>query len=121
MKRNASRFIAVLLVAVMLVSAMPICAFAATPYDPNATEDDYYKLISQRDWDLAPGISESETILNNEEGTLRQVVHTLEIDLNNPYTKVIPGYKGMIPTPGKYGKIGNLYQSQSFINLFETA
>ena len=26
------------------------------------------------------------------------MTHVVEIDLNNPYTKVIPGYKGMIPT-----------------------
>ena len=89
-----------MIVLIMLIGAMPLTAFAA--FDQSAGSQ-YYQLISKRKWDLAPGIVENETVQNNSEGTRRQVVHTVEVDLNNSYTKVIPGYKGMIPTPGNYG------------------
>ena len=103
MKRS-TRFLSFVIAAIMVLGVMPLSALAAgVDYDNAATSDDYYKLISKRDWELAPGIQESEIILNNEAGTLRQVTHVLEIDLNNPYTKVIPGYKEMVPTPGNYG------------------
>ena len=98
------RTLAFVIALVMVLGMMPLTPLAAAVvYDVTATQDDYYKLISKRDWELAPGINESEIILNNESGTLRQVAHVVEIDLNNPYTKVIPGYKEMIPTPGNYG------------------
>ena len=103
MRKNI-RILAFVIAAIMLIGMMPLSALAAViDFDVTATDDDYYKLISKRDWELAPGIQESEIILNNEVGTLRQVTHVLEIDLNNPYTKVIPGYKEMVPTPGNYG------------------
>jgi len=65
--------------------------------------DDYYKLVSKKDYELAPGITEAEIVLNNDAGSHRQVAHVVEVDLNNPYAKVIPSYKGMIPTEGEYG------------------
>ena len=71
-------------------------------YTPKSSND-YYKLISQENWELAPGIMEAEIVLNNEAGIHRQVAHVVEVDINNPYTKVIPSSKGMVPTPGKYG------------------
>ena len=72
-------------------------------YNADAMDDDYYKVISKQDWELAPGILETEIVLNNADGSKRQVAHSVKIDMDNPYTKVIPGYKGMIPTEGNYG------------------
>ncbi|MBQ7345280.1 MAG: phosphodiester glycosidase family protein [Oscillospiraceae bacterium] len=105
MKSNAMpRFLALLLVIVMLLSVLPLNVFAASiKYDDSNGGSDYYQVISQRDWELAPGIDETEIVLNNDAGTRRQVVHTVAVDLNNPYTKVIPGYKGMWPKEGNYG------------------
>ncbi len=107
MKRNCvSKVLAAILTVVMLASIVPMNVFASIYFDATGKEtgtDDYYKLISRRDWELAPGINESEIILNNAEGTLRQVTHVVEVDLNNQYTKVVPGYKEMVPTPGNYG------------------
>ena len=71
--------------------------------DYEANSDDYYNVISKRGWDIAPGIEESEIVLNNDAGTRRQVLHTATMDLNNPYVKVIPGTKGMWPEEGNYG------------------
>ena len=102
MKGRMTRFLAMLLVVVMVVSLLPMGAFAAFKYDETAT-DSYYKLISQKYWQLAPGIEETEVVINNPQSTRRQVVHSVKVDMNNPYTNIIPGYKGMIPEAGKYG------------------
>jgi len=72
----------------MLIGMVPVYAFASIDYDEGA--DDYYKLISQKNWELAPGIVESEIVIDNEAGTRRQVMHVVEVDIYNPYTKVIP-------------------------------
>lgn len=93
MNRKLTKVIASLLCAIMLLSAMPLTAFAVNDY--TAREDDYYNLISKKDWDLAPGVTESEIVLNNDAGTHRQVAHVVEVDINNPYTKVMPSYRGM--------------------------
>ncbi|MBO5402309.1 MAG: phosphodiester glycosidase family protein [Clostridia bacterium] len=92
-----------MLVFVMVLGVMasvPFAVLAANDYTPH---DDYYKVISKDDYNLAPGIVESEIVLNNAAGSHRQVAHVVEVDLSNPYTKVIPSYKGMVPTPGNYG------------------
>ena len=104
MKSNKSKILAIFLAVVMIVGALPTNVFAAIDYNPDGVvDDDYYKMVSKQDWTLAPGIEETEVVLNNAEGTKRQVVHSVKVDMNNPYTKVIPGYKGMIPTEGNYG------------------
>ncbi len=90
-----SKVLAVALTLVMLMSVivLPMTASAASvDYTPH---DDYYKVISKTDYELAPGIVESEIVLNNTDGSHRQVAHVVEVDPYNPYTKVMPSYKGM--------------------------
>lgn len=106
-----TRLLALLLALVMVVG-MPVTAFAtedgaepavaadAGDFDApeivyTEREDDYYNVISKTDYILAPGISESEIVLNNDAGSHRQVAHVVEVDIHNPYTKVIPSSKGM--------------------------
>ena len=101
--KKSTRFLAMLLVALMFVGTLPMGVLAASIYDDSNGGSDYYNVISEREWDIAPGIKEYEHVLNNDDGTRRQVLHTATVDINNTYTKVIPGYKGMIPTPGNYG------------------
>ena len=72
-------------------------------YDDANGGSDYYNIISQKEWTLAPGITETEIVMNNDAGTRRQVMHTAVIDLNNDFVKVIPGTKGMWPEEGNYG------------------
>ncbi|MBR6050907.1 MAG: hypothetical protein IKP68_06860, partial [Clostridia bacterium] len=111
----STKLLSMLIVVIMLVCVFPIGAMAAWVYDEDATTDDYYKLISQRYWQLAPGIEETEVVLNNTQGTRRQVVHSVSVDLNNPYNKVIPGYKGM--NEGIQSKIfGTEVTSQQALN-----
>ncbi len=95
-----AKVLAVLLACIMTLTSS-MTAIAAIAYTPSET-DDYYHVITRNDYELAPGISESEIVLNNDTLSHRQVAHVVEIDIDNPYTKVIPSYKGMIPTPGKY-------------------
>ena len=90
--KKFTKVLSVILCAMMLIGILPVSAFAVN-YEEAA--DDYYKLISKDDYTLAPGIYESQIVLNNAAGTHRQVAHVVEIDINNPYTKVMPSYKGM--------------------------
>lgn len=104
MKRKTfAKVLATVLAVAMLFSVVPIAASAVSFTYDTTKGDSYYNVISQRNWDLAPGILETEQVLNNAAGTRRQVVHTATVDLNNPYTKIIPGYKGMWPQMGNYG------------------
>ena len=101
-KRYLSKFFAMTLAVVMLVGILPMNAFAGF-YDDSNGGSDYYNVISEKIWNLAPGIQENEIVLNNDAGTRRQVLHTAVVDVNNPYVKVIPGTKGMWPQEGNYG------------------
>ena len=101
-----TRFLAMLLAVVMIMGMVPMAAFAAEDngtavaadagdlsspaivYTPR--EDDYYKVISKTDYVLAPGITESEIVLNSAAGSHRQVSHVVEVNPNNPYVEVIP-------------------------------
>ncbi len=102
-KKSVSVVLAILMV-VSLLATTGISAFAANDYTINSTTstDNYYNLISKKDWDIAPGITESEIVLNNDEGDQRQVLFVMEADLNNEYVKVINSYTGMVPQYGSY-------------------
>ena len=105
MNQTFKKIISLTLALVMFIgvfSAMPLTSFAAT-IDYAEEDDDYYKVVSQKNWELAPGIVESEIVINNDAGDRRQVMHVVEVDIHNEYTKVIPSSKGMVPTPGQYG------------------
>ena len=104
MKRSFSRTMAMILAVIMIASVLPLSALAAnTGYSDSNGGSTYYKVISEKSWDLAPGVQETEIVLNNDAGTRRQVVHTAIVDVTNPFVKVIPGYKGMWPQEGNYG------------------
>ena len=107
MKQKSKRGISLLLCLAMVLSAFaatPFTAYAANEYTINSTTstDDYYNLITKKDWDIAPGITESEIVLNNDAGSRRQVLFVMEADLNNEYVKVINSYNGMVPKYGSY-------------------
>ena len=97
MKKTFKKLLAFVLSVIMMTSVMPMSASAAFDYAHNEAEssDDYYDIISKSDWDIAPGITETEIVLNNEAGDRRQVVHLMEADISNPYTRVISSYTKM--------------------------
>ena len=104
--KKLTQIFAMLLVVLMFASVLPVDVFAATAaggYDDSNGGSDYYNVISEKEWDISPGIQETELVLNNDGGTRRQVLHTAIVDVNNPFVKVIPGTKGMWPQEGNYG------------------
>ncbi|MBR6559012.1 MAG: phosphodiester glycosidase family protein, partial [Clostridia bacterium] len=106
MKRPMIKIMSMLLVVLMFVGILPMNVFAATAvggYDDSNGGSSYYNVISEKEWDIAPGVKETELVLNNADGTRRQVLHTAIVDVNNPFVKVIPGTKGMWPEAGNYG------------------
>ena len=107
MRQTLKRSVSMLLAAIMVISsfvAIPFTVSAGNDYTINSTTstDGYYNLISKKDWDIAPGITESEIVLNNDAGTKRQVLFVMEADMNNEYVKVTHSYTGMLPEYGSY-------------------
>ncbi len=89
MKRVFSSVLALL----MIISILPISAFASE-FDASVSND-YFKVISENEYALAPGATETEMVLNNAEGSDRKVVHYFEVDTKNENIKVLPGYYGI--------------------------
>ena len=97
------KLIALALVTLMMVSVLPLSALAAgVAYDESTNACDCYNIISKDDYAIAPGINESEIVLNFDDGSRRQVLHIMEADLNNEYVSVINSYNGMYPQYGSY-------------------
>ena len=91
-----TRKLLVSLLAVLLcVSMMPISALAAAGDYDATVSNDYFKEISKEVYELAPGITEVEMVLNNADGNDRKVVHTFEVDTTNEMIEVLPGYYGI--------------------------
>ncbi len=97
MNQMFKKSVSLMLAIMMVVGVFATTVLAANDYTINSTvsTDNYYNLITKTDWDIAPGITESEIILNNDDITRRQVIHVMEANLNNPYTKVIASYAEM--------------------------
>ena len=102
MTKTTNRLIAGIIACVMIISAIPLSAFATIPnwaennvvYDGTTFgTNGYYNVISKKDYVLVPGAAvESEIVLNNAAGTRRQVLHVIEVDPSNPDVSIVPGY-----------------------------
>ena len=90
--RCFSRVFTIFLSLILLVSTF---SFDVSAVQVDESRLKIYQVTSEQNWQLAPGIIESEIILNNLTGDKRQVTHVVEIDVTNPYTKILPSYKGM--------------------------
>ena len=107
-----TRFLAMLLVAVMVIGYFPAAAFAteaesegAAPasvqekagsklYDTSVSGE-YFKVIEEKVYDLAPGAQEYGFTLNNAAGSDRKLVHVFAVDTKNEDIQVMPGYYGI--------------------------
>lgn len=96
---NFSKVLSLALCLCMLLGTVSISAFAVN-YDETKLNptDDYYNVISKKDWNNAPGITETEIVLNNDAGNRRQILHLMEVDMNNEYTKATTSYAKLDPT-----------------------
>ena len=101
-RKTRKRVITALMSMVMLASVVPSSSYAtiANWEDTNIVYDSetfgtngYYNVISKKDYVLVPGAAvESEMVLNNADGTRRQVLHVIEVDPSNPDVSIVPGY-----------------------------
>ena len=99
---KTNRVVAFVIALVMMLSLLPMNAFASIPNwaENNVVFDGtsfgtngYYNVISKKDYVLVPGAAvESEIVLNNANGTRRQVLHVIEVDPSNPDVSIVPGY-----------------------------
>ncbi|MBQ3069419.1 MAG: phosphodiester glycosidase family protein, partial [Clostridia bacterium] len=91
---NMRKAVALFAAVMMLATMLPISAFAAMSFDVTAS-DGYYTVISNNEYSLAPGATESEIVVNNSEGSDRKVVHVFEVDPTEETIDVLPGYYGI--------------------------
>ncbi|MBQ2944220.1 MAG: phosphodiester glycosidase family protein [Ruminococcus sp.] len=90
------KFVATVLVALLLISMVPMSVFAASlDFDISDSGCDFYNVIEKNDYNLASGAVESEVILNDDTGANRNVLHLIEVDLKNPNISVMPTYMGL--------------------------
>ena len=87
------KFLAIALTILMIVSVLPLSVLASE-FDTSVSND-YFTVISEDKYALAPGASETELILNNATGDDRKVVHYFEVDPKNENIEVLPGYYGI--------------------------
>ena len=87
------KILAIALAVLMIVSVLPLSVMASD-FDTSVSGD-YYKVISENKYNLAPGATETELIVNNAEGNDRKVVHYFEVDTKNENIEVLPGYYGI--------------------------
>ena len=87
------KFLAMTLALLMIISILPMSVFASY-FDASVTGD-YFTVISEDRYALAPGATETELVLNNTEGSDRKVVHYFEVDTKNENIEVLPGYYGI--------------------------
>ena len=93
MKKGSSfsKLLAVLLSLLMLVSVLPMSAFAAVDLTEDTFPDDTY-LISKTDYSIAPGVEETHLILNNADGTRQNMGYAMTVQLGSSAT-VLASYK----------------------------
>ncbi len=86
------KFLALTLALLMAVAVLPVSALAE--FDTSVSGD-YFIKISEDTYNLAPGATETEMVLNNAAGDDRKVVHFFEVDTKNENVEVLPGYYGI--------------------------
>lgn len=102
---NSRKVLAMVLCLCMILSIVPVYAFAetnsgiaaqaATPLYDTSVSNEYFKVISADTYTLAPGAVEHEIVLNNGDGNDRKVAHVFEVDTKNEDLEVMPGYYGI--------------------------
>ena len=82
-----------LAMAVNQKAAEPMPIASSKGWFNTGVTNDYYNIISEKHYGLVPGADEAEIILNNIDGTRRQVVHVFKVDGSK--VDILPGYYGI--------------------------
>ena len=69
-----------------------------TGTDTNDTGDGYNILVSQREYSVAPGVSEKTLVLNDASGNNQNLCYVMEVDLSNDNVDLLSGYSNMDPS-----------------------
>ena len=93
MKKHLYRSLSVVLCVMLLLSTASLSAFAAVDFTDSS--EGYYNVISKKDFVVSPGVQESEIVLDNAEGSRRQVLHVMEADPKNENVGILPHYSNM--------------------------
>ncbi len=105
--RFSSRMLSILLVAVMIVSMLPVTAFAAATTGNeiglskgDSIGDTGYRITSLKTYDVAPDIKEYTMVTNNTDGTSQTVCNIMELTQGGS-AKAVVGY-GNVTEPGNW-------------------
>ena len=77
------------------VGSTALLSIKSAFFDLSKSGCNYYNLIEKNEYALAPGATEYEIILNNNDATARNVLHVIEVDLTNDNISVMPTYFGI--------------------------
>ncbi len=91
--RKMSKSVLCVLLSVLMVFTVfaPITAFATSVDESKLQEGTL--LTSKTEYAVAPGITETHITTNDNTGLNQNTAYVLEIDMQNPYTSIIAGYK----------------------------
>ena len=89
MKRRA---LSMLLVLVMVMTLLPFSAFAGITVG-DLGEGSYNQILSKAEYGVAPGIKETDIVINNKQLTEQNMGYVMEIDMSNPSIHIVAGYK----------------------------
>lgn len=92
MKKTFFRVLAVVLLVSMLIATLPIGVLAATITFDTGT-DHYNIVVSQKEYAIAPGVTEQAIILNDATGENRNRIHVMQVDPTNQYATVMASYR----------------------------
>ena len=94
--KTSVRVLSVLMVLCMLIGALPVVSFAANA--PEITVDDtgsYNRVISKKNYAIAPGVSETDVVWNSTDGQNQSKGYVMEVDVTNPYVDLMASYKDL--------------------------
>ena len=114
----AKRYLSICLVVVMLLTTIMPNAYAfndtaeedtaakteeltadeASEPAVTSAQEDYYRIISRKNYAVAPGAVESNYVLNDATGQNQNKAYVMEVDMSNKDITVVPSYKNMDPT-----------------------
>jgi len=88
MKKKA---LSLLLVLAMVLTLLPMAAFAEVSIGEAA--GGYNQILSKTEYGVAPGITETDIVINNKQFTEQNMGYVMEIDMSNPSIHLVAGYK----------------------------